>query len=468
MNSPEEGTPQGQEEQPFELYMVPGYLKDYLLDVIDLKKGVDAHATIKDIKNKRSLAGANAWMLMCSIVIASIGLSQNSQAIIIGAMLISPLMSPILGIGLSVGINDMETLKASMAHFGIAIFIAILTSYIYFELIPYDELTTEISARTKPTFLDVFVAMFGGFAGIISIARKDISTTLPGVAIATALMPPLCVTGYGLANNHWEIATASFYLFFLNTFFVALSTYVIVRFLKFPYRQYVDKRTRLINIFKISVFAMAIVIPSFLIFRNVLIETRLKRNLQNFIHNCLKDDGIYLDSYVPNTDSIGHNVLYLKVYGNIITNERKEEYLECLSQQGVKDYDLKIISTSDVNLNDVQILEQSLVKITDQLDRNRKEQSTNAKLIDYYSKAHLDSVTFDQIKDELIVLYPQIAELGLANVHLTDFDKVVHDQPTILIRWDGLRTQQIEENNNRIEHFVKTRLRIDSLKLISY
>jgi uncharacterized hydrophobic protein (TIGR00271 family) len=164
-------------------------------------------------------------MLICSIVIASIGLSQNSQAVIIGAMFISPLMSPILGIGLSVGINDMETLKNSLLHFSIAIVIALLTSWIYFELTSFDDFTNEIKSRTAPTFLGILVAIFGGVAGIVSFARKDVSTTLPGVAIATALMPPLCVAGYALANSHWKMASKSFYLFFLNSFFVALSTY---------------------------------------------------------------------------------------------------------------------------------------------------------------------------------------------------------------------------------------------------
>jgi len=215
-------------------------LKNYILDVIDLDKGVDKVATIQEIKDKKSMDGANAWMLMCSIVIASIGLSQNSQAVIIGAMLISPLMSPILGIGLGVGINDYGTLLKSLRHLGLAIAITLITSTIYFAITPFDDLTNEIKARTEPTFLDIFIAIFGGIAGIVSIARKDISTTLPGVAIATALMPPLCVTGYGIAHLDWQITLTSFYLFFLNTFFVAASTYLIIKLLRFPLRKYIN------------------------------------------------------------------------------------------------------------------------------------------------------------------------------------------------------------------------------------
>ncbi len=175
-------------------------------------------------------------------MIASLGLDRNSPAVIIGAMLISPLMSPILGLGLGVGINDREVIKKSLTHFSVAIFIAILTSTIYFMLTPLGDLTPEIEARTEPTILDVMIAFFGGVAGIISIARKDISTTIPGVAIATALMPPLCVTGYGIANWNLEIVLSSFYLFFSNTFFISLATYFIVRLLEFPYRRYLKKK----------------------------------------------------------------------------------------------------------------------------------------------------------------------------------------------------------------------------------
>ena len=144
-----------------------------------------------------------------------------------------------------------------------------MTSVIYFFLTPLDEFTGQIQARTEPTFLDVLIAVFGGIAGIVSIARKDISTTLPGVAIATALMPPLCVTGYGIANGSLEIATKAFYLFFLNSFFVAFVTYLMTRYLGFPYRKYATKKERRNNILIVSVVSLILTIPSVLIFLNV-------------------------------------------------------------------------------------------------------------------------------------------------------------------------------------------------------
>ncbi len=174
--------------------------------LVDLTEGLDREGAVFSIKNNRRMEGANAWMLMCSIMIASLGLDLNSPAVIIGAMLISPLMSPILGIGLSVATNDYDTLIQSVKQFSVAIGIAIVTSTIYFKLTPLGDPTNEILSRTSPTLLDVLIGFFGGIAGIISVSRKDQTSAIPGVAIATALMPPLCVTGFGLASGNMNIA----------------------------------------------------------------------------------------------------------------------------------------------------------------------------------------------------------------------------------------------------------------------
>ena len=274
------------------------YFSDLLKDVLHLEHGVDKNATILEIKSKQSMSGANAWMLMCSIMIASIGLNLDSQAVIIGAMLISPLMSPILGIGLGVAINDKNALYHALMHFSAAIVIALVTSTLYFMITPLDELTPQIEARTAPTFLDILIAIFGGIAGILSIARKDIATTLPGVAIATALMPPLCVAGFGLANGEWGIASKAFYLFFLNTFFVAFATYVILRRMRFPYKVYTTPKERRKNIIIIILFSIMMIIPSLLIFKTVFKKYQREKKLKTFITNEFTGEDInYIDGY---------------------------------------------------------------------------------------------------------------------------------------------------------------------------
>ena len=446
----------------FQLSEFPKYLWSYLSDVVDLKKGVDPDATIHDIKSKSSLAGANSWMLMCSIVIASIGLSQDSQAVIIGAMLISPLMSPILGIGLSIGINDMYTLKDSISQFAIAITIAVLTSYIYFEITPFNELTGQISSRTKPTFLDIFIAIFGGIAGIISTARKDISTTLPGVAIATALMPPLCVTGYGMATSDWKIASASFYLFFLNTFFVALSTYLVVRFLKFPYRKFIDRKSRQKNVFLVVAFSLALVIPSFLIFRGVLKELRLKRNLEAFKSTCLEEGRRYLDNYTINGDH-----LELRVYGEPITEEESQEYKDCLANYGITDYLIEITTTSEVSLDEVQLLDEKVNLIASKMANYEDITSQQEARISWYESVSIDTTAFDQISKELKIIYPDIEHIGLAKIHATDYQESNYNLPTVLINW-ARNAQRQSNNQDKIKEFVKSRLELDTIQLITY
>ena len=176
---------------------------NYVIQLIDLREDTDAQGTIDSVRKYVELRGYNVWILISSAVIASIGLDMNASAVIIGAMLISPLMSPILGIGLSVGINDRQLLSQALHNFVIAIVVTLLTSFIYFYAIsPFSLPTEEIMSRTKPTILDVVVALFGGIAGIVAGSHKDKTNALPGVAIATALMPPLCAAGYGLSLIH--------------------------------------------------------------------------------------------------------------------------------------------------------------------------------------------------------------------------------------------------------------------------
>ncbi|WP_346860462.1 DUF389 domain-containing protein [uncultured Draconibacterium sp.] len=210
-------------------------IRRFLRSVLSINDGTDIPATIEGIKRDIGFRGPTAWILIFSIFIASIGLNINSTAVIIGAMLISPLMGPILGIGLSIGTNDFETLVRSLKNLGIAVSIALFTSTLYFIITPLTIEQSELLARTKPTILDVMVALFGGFAGILAGSRKEKTNVIPGVAIATALMPPLCTAGYGLATLKLSYFFGAFYLFFINSVFISLATFLVVRYLKFPW-----------------------------------------------------------------------------------------------------------------------------------------------------------------------------------------------------------------------------------------
>ena len=186
--------------------------------------------------------GVNLWVLIFATMIASLGLNVNSAAVIIGAMLISPIMGPIMGVGLALGINDFELLKKSLRNLALMFIVAIITSTVYFFISPLSSNSSELLARTVPTTYDVLIALFGGLAGIVAQTRQDrTSTVIPGVAIATALIPPLCTAGFGLATGQIKFFVGAFYLFFINSVFIALATYLMVRFLKYEKNAFIDK-----------------------------------------------------------------------------------------------------------------------------------------------------------------------------------------------------------------------------------
>jgi uncharacterized hydrophobic protein (TIGR00271 family) len=299
---------------------------DFFQDITDIKEGSDQIGTITSIMANKEMKGSNVWLLFSAIIVASIGLDTNSPAVIIGAMLISPLMSPILGIGLSIGINNRLTLKESLKHFGIAIAVSLVTSFLYFRFTPLSsvEATSEMLARTSPTVLDVLIAFFGGIAGIVSGTRLEKSNAIPGVAIATALLPPLCVSGYGLANGEWWIFLNSFYLFFINSVFVALATYLIVRLLDFPFKQYVDDRERKRAKLLIAGFVILVVVPSTFIFFNVLKDLNQKQYVKQYVKENFSNAFNVTDK-IQGTDSLNLTIFW---FGKPIRSEDSTKYAD--------------------------------------------------------------------------------------------------------------------------------------------
>lgn len=470
--SPESETPSSANKLKLGLQLIGGYVND----IIRLDEGVDKLATIQEIKENNSLSGANAWMLMCSIMIASVGLDLNSPAVIIGGMLISPLMAPILGLGLAVGINDKETLKKSLRNFFAAIAIALLTSTIYFKLSPFGEITTEIAARLEPTFLDVVVAIFGGIAGIVSIARKDISMALPGVAIATALMPPLCVTGFGIANWDWVITSHSFYLFFLNTVFVAFATYILVRYLDFPHRDYVNPAERNKAIGYITLFIVLTIVPSFFIFKRVLTRLQSKVRVETFVNEYLADDRLYLDDYeLMTADS--SNTLVLKVYGNNISKSRIPDLERGLQATGLKNTKIRIISTSEIHLDQVRNLQNQVDgvrKMAKQLELanvDQKQQSTMINsLTDQMKASKIDSLEYKQIQAEVQVMIPEISTIVLGQGSMLAGSQCLEDVPITVayfrpgIELEADRQRAIEK---QLRQYIRIRLQKDSAIVVS-
>jgi len=438
--------------------------------LIDLRVGLDREGTIVNIKNNKRMQGANAWLLMCSIMIASLGLDLNSPAVIIGAMLISPLMSPILGVGLAVGINDEKTLIISLQHFGIAIAIAIITSTLYFYFTPFGTVTNEIISRTAPTLLDVAVAFFGGIAGIISGSRKDKSNAIPGVAIATALMPPLCVTGYGIANANWVFMFNSFYLFFMNATFVALATFIIVRFLDFPVRKHRDatenKRIR----WMILTFSLFMIIPSGYIFSKVIQKSNQETNINSFVKKNFPNS-IYEIQRIGNSDSVE---VKLYVVDKFFTPEAIKSYHDSLKVFGVEHSYLNFLqdAKSRKDIDELKARNSSAIEIAEQ---SRDEQALLEKQISQLSyqidSLNSDTLRFRRMSNELKILFPDLESVSLAEqANHANLDNGQQNAiPVLFLDWKDAKTnsakRRIAEQEKSLIEFVKIRVGLDTLKV---
>lgn len=279
----------------------------YTRKLFSINEDTDIEATMTTIRNSVEFRGTNAWVLVFAIIIASIGLNVNSTAVIIGAMLISPLMAPITGVGLAVGTFDIELLKRSARNLALMVGISLFASTLYFLLSPLGDAQSELLARTRPTIFDVLVAVFGGLAGIVASSRKTQPfTVISGVAIATALMPPLCTAGYGLATWQLRYFFGAFYLFFINSFFIALATFVMVRYLHFPRYQFMDARSERFVKRSIVVISIIISIPSILAAINVVRETLFDTQVSHFVSDLrngeLLEPGTVLMDYQKNYD----------------------------------------------------------------------------------------------------------------------------------------------------------------------
>ncbi len=255
-----------------------------ILRTFNLHFGEESREKVmEDVKANISFKGANLWVLACAIVIASVGLNVNSTAVIIGAMLISPLMGPIVGAGFSLGTYDFDLLKKSAKNLGVATLVSLFVSFLYFLLSPFKEAQSELLARTAPNIYDVLIAFFGGLVGGIAITRKEKGNPIPGVAIATALMPPLCTAGYGLAIGNLAYFSGAIYLYTINCFFICISTFLIVKLLKYPKVKFVDqaREKRITRI--ISVLLIIMLVPSFYLAYSLLQERKFAQNVSQFI-----------------------------------------------------------------------------------------------------------------------------------------------------------------------------------------
>lgn len=286
----------------------------------------------EEIKKGVVFKGTNLWILFFAIIIASVGLNVNSTAVIIGAMLISPLMGPINGMGYSIATYDFELFRISIKNFSFAIIVSLVASVAYFTLTPVSTAHSELLARTSPTIYDVLIASFGGLAGIVAISSKQKGNVIPGVAIATALMPPLCTAGYGLATAQFKFFFGAFYLFTINTIFIALASVWVSQILKFPIRTVVDEtQKRKINRI-ITLVIIAVLLPSLFFGYKLVREEKFLQNSQRYISNITVYEGNYL---LKNNIDASSNTITLVYGGSTLSDNQKKEIIS-----KAKDFDI--------------------------------------------------------------------------------------------------------------------------------
>ncbi len=451
-------------------------LKDFFEDLIDLREGMDQEGTIANIHNNKKMRGANAWLLMCSIMVASLGLDLNSPAVIIGAMLISPLMSPILGIGLGIGINDKATLIVSLRHFGLAITIALITSVLYFKLTPFGTITDEIMARTSPTLLDGMVAIFGGLAGVISITRLDKSNAIPGVAIATALMPPLCVAGFGLANGEWSFFLNAFYLFFLNSFFIAITTYIIIRVLGFPNKVFLNRRELNRNRIYIAVFSLIILIPAISILYNTVSKVKEKNTVDFYLKEKISDEGTIISEWTfvdDNTTAQRDSIhLILKIIGEPLS---QQDILQCDSElEEILNKPVSIITyqSEEIPIDDIDKLQKQFLGFKGEFqDKFNELQSQKSEHIHFLTNKidSLESRNLTQLYKEVHSMFPAVEEIGFTEKMKSSNASATKDICVALVKWKAnMSVSQREDDFDKLKKFLIVRSQKDSLELISY
>ena len=463
-------------------FKAPGQaFKEWFQALFDLNQGVDREGTVIYIKNNKRMYGANAWMLICSIMIASLGLDLNSPAVIIGAMLISPLMSPILGIGLGVAINDRYTLFTALQHFGISILIALVTSTVYFWITPFGDITDEIQSRTEPTLLDGLVAIFGGLAGIISTTRKDKSNAIPGVAIATALMPPLCVTGFGLANFGslgfdvaWGITKNSFYLFFLNSFFIAATAYLIIRLLNFPLRTYVNKSEARRNRVVLIAFSLLVIIPSIQILLDIYDERQDKRIVTNFIKENIDQGDRHCKIYEVRKEG-DERVFFLESKGRSIPNDTLDLY-EVRFTESFQHENVRVVFLRNQGNNQEEIDKINLRFNTFENVQKKMEETEKVKSEQELQIQNLQS-QIDSIKSNYTVptktfkiakqAFPDLQSLYFANAQTTIKDTSVQTIPIFILSWRPGKSRASKiSDQKKLYNTLKVSADLDTLKLV--
>ncbi|TGM60444.1 DUF389 domain-containing protein [Leptospira vanthielii] len=418
----------------FFLWLAPRF---HLLD------DLDRPGTIESVQKGAELTGSNLWTLIFAIFIASIGLNVNSTAVIIGAMLVSPLMGPIVGIGFAAATNDFESLKKFLRTLAVATFASIATSFLYFSLSPIDEAQSELLARTSPTIYDALIAIFGGATGIIANTRKEKGTAIAGVAIATALMPPLCTAGYGLSQGNWSYFFGATYLFLINSIFIAITTFVFVRYMEFSkvdWGLYKDKE-RKVKIY-LTIFALVVVIPSVFTAYQIVRTSYFKGKAEEFIRKeILTENRRALEKEIGYTE----RKIELTIIGSKIDPNQEKEL-----QNKLKYYNLanaKLIIHQDLSSTNIDHLKFEILSEI------------------YKNQMVMGHSSTEMISKEIQIFFPHLVSASFAKTKKFDMNQNSYRDTNLFdSEWTKLPT---EDQKNKLEQYIQLRTGEKQIELIT-
>lgn len=438
----------------------------FLREQLSLTSYIDVKAADANIRSNIPFRGPNVYILFVAIVIASVGLNVNSIPVIIGAMLISPLMSPIIGFGLGLGINDTRLLLHSLKNLGVMFVISLLASTLYFIATPLEtDNPTELLARTNPSIYDVFIAFFGGIAGILELSRKEKGTVLSGVAIATALMPPLCTVGYGIANLNWHYIGGALYLFFINCVFIALATFLVVKYLQFPASADGASRSRRSTI-SYGLLLLVVLVPSFFSAYSIVRENRFSNAARHYVKENQAIGGTYIYDYSIDTKAKPYT-LTLRLAGESLSTDSRAQFYANAEKHGIAHSQVlfKEDATIEVRrLNETEILRDWLASTEEQLRQRDDSIRSLRGQLDVYESQVLPSA---QIADELRAQWPDVREVTLARADSTVILLLTTQSPDKPSSSQAAHVSALSpEERARIEKWLCVRLQIPSVRVV--
>lgn len=436
-------------------------IRQLIKDTVNLAGYIDTEAAEKSIRGNIYFRGPNAWILAIAIIIASVGLNVNSIPVVIGAMLISPLMGPIFGLGLGLGVNDMNLMKSSGKNLLVMVSISLAASFIYFLITPLSlSNPTELLARTNPTIYDVLIALFGGFAGILEQCRKEKGTVFSGVAIATALMPPLCTAGFGLASGNFNYFIGALYLFVINCLFIMLATYVSVKYFKFRQTEHEDQATGRKAKRISSLLILIFIIPSIWSAVMLIQRNNFEENAMAFVNrNKAYDKSIIYDYRIDHTDGSRIELFFT---GEPLSEKTRESIMRTADEYGLKEENIIINDhTTSEDINNLELVKSIYDKMDLEIGKRDEE---IRRLREELRVTKGEDIPYIQITREIRNSYPEVKE-----VHITQGAKVsadsltMHPSMTVIVKCDTLMSTT---DSDRLNEWLKIRLNSQDLTLI--